>query len=129
MGISFKKPTIPEAAILASCKRLLTICKNKGQLDFVRLSTTGVPRVRNGRQFFTKNEAAGLPDLLIWLPNAKVLFVEVKSTIGRLSDVQEAFRARLEVFGHGVAVVRTVDDLEDALLANGVTQLWDGRLF
>lgn len=62
---------------------------------------------------------AGAPDICILLKNGKSLFVEVKSTIGRISPAQKIFHKRIIELGHEIIIARTIVDV--------VTQLYKNR--
>lgn len=51
----------------------------------------------------------GFPDLLV-MCEGRMLFIEVKSPEGRLSDNQAAFRDWCQAEGHAWALCRSVDD-------------------
>ena len=61
----------------------------------------------------------GFADLLV-LSQGRVLFLEVKSPRGRLSDAQARFRDDVRAQGFGWALVRSLDDALEALEAHGV---------
>lgn len=55
--------------------------------------------------------AKGQPDLVVIMPQGKVLFVELKNgKTGRQSPEQKQFAARLAEMGHKYEVWRTIDD-------------------
>lgn len=60
----------------------------------------------------------GFADLVV-LSQGKVMFLEVKSSTGRLRPAQEAFRDAVTEQGFGWALVRSVDDALGALRAHG----------
>ena len=60
----------------------------------------------------------GFADLMV-ISNGKVMFLEVKSSTGRLSTAQEEFRDAVKRQGFGWALVRSVDDAVTALCAHG----------
>ena len=62
----------------------------------------------------------GFADLMV-LCDSRVLFLELKSLMGRLSPEQEAFRDAVLAQGFGWALVRSVDDALGALAHNGFT--------
>ena len=62
----------------------------------------------------------GFADLLV-ISEGRVLFLEVKSTKGRLRPAQDAFREIVMAQGFGWALVRSVDDALAALADNGFT--------
>lgn len=60
----------------------------------------------------------GFADLVV-LSQGKVMFLEVKSSTGRLRPAQEAFRDTVTEQGFGWALVRSVDDALAALRQHG----------
>ncbi len=63
---------------------------------------------------------AGFADLIV-ISGGRVLFLEVKSTKGRLRPEQDAFRDTVLGQGFGWALVRSVDDALGALAHHGFT--------
>lgn len=62
----------------------------------------------------------GFPDLILFRPAIPVCgFVEVKVEGGKLSEAQGKTITWLQSLGHPVAVVRSIEDIEDTLLAWG----------
>ena len=57
----------------------------------------------------------GAPDIRIYSGNGRVVFVEVKSEIGKLSLYQERWKARAEEMGIQYFVVRKIGDLLEIL--------------
>jgi hypothetical protein len=53
----------------------------------------------------------GLPDRMILLPGARVIFVEVKTITGRLSPLQKQWQIWLGVLGFKVLVLRSKDQV------------------
>lgn len=56
----------------------------------------------------------GAPDLVIALPGGAVLWMEVKSPIGRVSENQILVHGLLNAAGHTCVVVRSIDDVRQA---------------
>ena len=56
---------------------------------------------------------AGLPDRMIFLPGSKVAFVELKSSIGRLSKLQEKVIAWMAVRGYDVEVLSSKQAVDE----------------
>ncbi len=63
---------------------------------------------------------AGIPDLVLVLPNGRSAFWEVKTDRGRLSFEQTVMSVRLGVLGHSYAVVRGIDDARKELEGLGI---------
>lgn len=61
----------------------------------------------------------GFADLIV-LSQGKVLFLEVKSTTGSLSDAQKVFRDAVQAQGFAWALVRSVEDALGALTEAGM---------
>lgn len=54
---------------------------------------------------------AGVADLVVLLPNARCVFLEVKTQRGKQSDNQEWFEKKVKSLGFEYYVVRSVDDV------------------
>lgn len=82
----------------------------------VALSEVGVVRRNNVGTFFTVDGrpiAVGIPgepDLTLFLPQGKVLFIEVKTPTGRQSAKQKHFQKRFEQLGYTYMIMRSADD-------------------
>lgn len=57
----------------------------------------------------------GLPDLCLICPKGKVIWIEVKSDKGVLSDAQRHIHGKLGGLGHSVFVCRSIDEVKEAL--------------
>ena len=57
----------------------------------------------------------GAPDLCVVLPQGRTLWLEVKSDKGRVSTNQIAVHGLFNSLGHPVPVVRSIDDVRQAL--------------
>jgi hypothetical protein len=80
-----------------------------------------VPNEANGRsavqqmQQISIGMRAGVADLIVVLPDGKVLFLEVKTPTGKQSENQVKFQNRVESLGHRYVIVRSVDDVSHAV--------------
>jgi Holliday junction resolvase-like predicted endonuclease len=92
-------PPIKEADILRQAR------------DYLRLKGWLVYRMQQGL-----GAHRGFPDLVA-VKAGQVLFVEVKTRTGRLSQHQEAFRDEIEGQGLRYIVVRSVEDIIAAVKA------------
>lgn len=109
----------PEAAI------------QKQIVDFIRVVAPEllVFAIPNGSQRTASGRPAnavygmvsGAPDLAVVCPTGKMLWLEVKSEKGRVSDAQLKFHWELEKRGHVCAVVRSIDEVKLAFKAMGIT--------
>ena len=63
---------------------------------------------------------AGVLDLVLVLPDARVAFWETKTPAGRISAAQHAFIDQLDRRGHSWALVRSIDDARRELAALGI---------
>lgn len=115
--ITYQVP-LSEAAILASCKRLLRSLH--GQLLFRRIHVMPIAVGTNLRQFRANDDMQGMPDLVIMLPRALTLWVEVKSSRGALTVHQKKFMEQMRSIGHYYFVVRDTRELESILKQFGV---------
>lgn len=55
---------------------------------------------------FDPGNMAGMPDRLLVLPGARVIWVEIKADRGVLSDLQMLRHVQLQAMGHEVAILR-----------------------
>lgn len=62
----------------------------------------------------------GAPDLVLWFPPGKSLCLEVKTEIGRVSESQWWFHAKLQWCGVPVVIVRSLEDAIEACKGMGV---------
>ncbi len=71
--------------------------------------------LRDGARRKAMGMAAGEPDLRIYLPGGRVVFIELKTNAGRLSPAQEWRQEQLRQLGHRVETVyaRTPRDAVD----------------
>jgi len=67
---------------------------------------------------------AGEPDLRVYGPGGRVLFVELKTPKGRMSDAQLTRHAALAALGHDVRVLRAGSGEEAAELVVGMVRKW-----
>lgn len=64
---------------------------------------------------FTSPARRGVPDRIVVLPGGRVMFVEVKSSRGVLSALQEIEISRLRDLGVRVEVVRSAAEVAEVL--------------
>ena len=64
--------------------------------------------------------AAGFSDLIVIAPGGKTLFLEVKTSSGKLSEAQKSFANDLQLMGHNYSVVRSIDDARVAFDRAGI---------
>jgi hypothetical protein len=77
-------------------------------------------RARFGAMRRASGVLTGFPDLTVWLPNGRVILWELKSEKGRISVAQSLVHARLAELGHGVELIRSLEDAMAALARAGV---------
>lgn len=107
-----KPPRREEAALQASVLRWLSL---KGIWHERR--NAGVLKV--GRRWIRLGTPGGA-DVMV-LHAGKVIFLELKASYGKLSAVQRAWGDRAVAAGAVYVVVRSLDALQEALAAEGVT--------
>lgn len=100
-----------EASLLRAVKRWLTL---RG-LWFLRVNA-GAATIA-GR--FVRMAAPGCADLLL-LHRGRAIWLELKAAAGRQRDSQKAFQAGVEQAGAVYLLVKSLDELEAALRAEGV---------
>lgn len=101
-----------EAQVLRQIRQYLDFLSSAGKLYYNRVTTQGKVYGNGVNQRFIPNgDMMGMPDLIIYLPFGKVMFVEVKGTRGVLSEGQENWKRRVEKLGHKYCVVHSLDEV------------------
>lgn len=77
-------------------------------------------RARFGAMRKASGATTGWPDLTVVMPNGRTVFVEMKSSVGRLSEAQRGVHAWLEAHGHVVVTGTSIDTVQEALARAGV---------
>ena len=100
-----------ESDIQKECLQLLQIAENQKQLYFIRCNVfSGKIKRANGTDGFIKQAKAGAPDIIICVDG---LFVglEIKTKIGKQSDLQKAAQIKIEKAGGKYFIIRSVRDM------------------
>jgi hypothetical protein len=102
----------------------------KAIVDYLRavLPHAIVSAIPNGSQRTASGRPAnavagllpGMPDLMVLLPQGRVIFFEVKAAKGRVSDNQLNIHMQMQPLDHVVAVVRSIDETRNALKIWGI---------
>lgn len=79
-------------------------------VQVVAVPNAGKRTVWAARQAKKEGMATGFPDMVILWPGAGVAFIELKISKGVVSPNQADWIARLDDYGHAVAVCRSVDE-------------------
>ena len=104
--------THPEHQIQCAIHRFLTI---EGIFHFA--VPNGEKRdVRVGARLKEEGVLPGVADLELVLPKGQHVYVEIKTSTGRLSPAQKAFREAVQGLGHSYVVWRSLDDCIDFLM-------------
>lgn len=72
----------------------------------------GMRNIREALKLKATGTLSGASDLIVILPNSKLLFVEVKTEIGIQSDVQKEFEKRVNELGYEYHLVRSLNDFK-----------------
>lgn len=89
----------------------------------IRLNSGTMTKEYKGKKYFIRGQAAGTPDLMAFkefetLPTdqqssyIELLFIEVKSAIGRPTAIQTAKMKELEEYGAKCIVATCIEDLQ-----------------
>lgn len=107
-----------EGAIVAACLEFLHYAgvtawrNNSGAVKYKNAS---------GASRFLRYGKVGSADIIGWMPDGRFLGVECKTSTGRLSETQKVWLAELRKSGGVAVVARSVDDLIEAMSAEGIT--------
>lgn len=118
---------LEEEIHLAIAQYLDLVIKRPSRWHTVEVSNqaSGGAAINRQKKLKAKGVRTGWPDILImarggYVTNTKLIFLEVKSAKGKLSDKQEALHIELREDGHYVFVVRSVDEVKSILKELGV---------
>jgi len=75
--------------------------------------------LRQGQLQKARGIKRGLPDMMVWAPGY-FCGIELKAGKNDTTDAQDGFAAAMAALQHGYAVVRSVEQLGDALEARGI---------
>jgi hypothetical protein len=82
--------------------------------------------LRQGQMQKARGIKRGLPDVMVWSPGY-FLGIELKSGKNSTTDAQDGFAEAMARNQHGYAVVRSVEQLGEALQQHGIGLLWGWR--
>jgi hypothetical protein len=77
-------------------------------------------QARFGQARKASGVTAGFPDLTLCLRDGRTAYIEMKSSVGRLSQAQLGIHAWLEQHGHIVVTGTSIETVQAALAAKGV---------
>ena len=103
MKLKVKEKDVQRAVIdYLKLRKLMVIRINSGSFTVRR---------KDGSAGFVRGAEAGTADILAFSPPS-VIWVECKSSVGKLTESQEAFREKVESLGHIYIVARGIEDVE-----------------
>jgi len=97
-----------ESKIVTAICQYLQFEENLGRLYHIR-NNSGAYKVGNR---FIRFGKAGSSDIIIFLPNGKTIFAEVKTEKGKQNKNQINFQASIEKLGFEYHIVRKPSDIE-----------------
>lgn len=111
------KAIIPERLIHQQIVRYLRQFKhNFFHIQNERVNLTKIQQINR----YNMGVVAGCPDICVILDKGKTLWIEVKSTNGRIQDSQKQFHQMLKNLGHHVIIARDVCTVITALHDYGI---------
>lgn len=72
----------------------------------------GSRNVVEAKKLKTTGTMAGVADLTVLLPNARIIFVELKTNIGKQSDVQLKFENKVKNLNFEYHLIRTIEEFK-----------------
>lgn len=106
------KNIIPERVIHQQIVRYLRQFKhNFFHIQNERVNLTKIQQINR----YNMGVTAGCPDICVILDKGKTLWIEVKSTNGRIQESQKQFHLMLKKLGHNVIIARDVFTVINAL--------------
>jgi len=64
-----------------------------------------------GKMIHTPSPLRGIPDLQVITPHGRVIWIELKTPDGVVSDYQKEFHTKLTNFGQNVFVLRSLEEV------------------
>lgn len=114
-----KKRTVknrPEQELQKSCVIWLEMQRRVGKLTYFHVPNGGKRSKREAWILKGLGVRAGVPDLVIGFPGGRTLYVELKAPTGSsVSQAQKEFHEELTRMGFVVNIVRTLDQLMNAV--------------
>lgn len=125
-AIMIEMPKLSEADIKKGCIDYLQYQQNLGRLVYLRLNAGDfVVLNKDGSHRMIKGCQAGTTDILVLTNNGRYdapnkfhcipIFIELKSTKGRTSPAQNAFKILVEAQGASYFIIRSVEKLMEVL--------------
>lgn len=78
----------------------------------------GARNVIEAKKFKSTGLLAGVSDLILILPNGKIIFLELKTETGKQSETQIDFEKRISELGHEYHICRSLEQLKQILCNN-----------
>jgi hypothetical protein len=110
----------PEEQLQRSVIDLLRLYEARGLLLVCHVGNGGRRTRAEAGVMKAMGVRAGVSDLLIWADGGRCFGVELKAGSGKLSPAQTFWHATVTALGHRVYVVRSLDEMEAVLRAEGV---------
>ena len=101
---------IIQEQIVAYLRRRWCVPIDTDVMDGNKWATNDMARIKYINMHKARGYTNGQPDLVVLLPQGKVLLVEVKTPYGRQSDAQKAYQKAAENMGHKYIIWRSLDD-------------------
>lgn len=115
---------IKESEISKAISDYLQLLENQGKLLFIRNNSfAGTIMRKDGSKGYVKNNKPGASDFIVWIPgrgadrwlHLDTIFLEVKSSSGKLLGDQLAFEQQVKRLGGQYHVVRSVEEVQKIL--------------
>ena len=108
-------PSLPkqkESHIVTAILTYLSYEEAKGNLYALRINAGAIISSNGG---FVRLARTGVSDIIIFLKGGRTIFIEAKTSKGKMSPGQITFRETIEKLGYAYHVVRSVDDVINIL--------------
>jgi hypothetical protein len=108
------KTLTPEKQVQTECMNYLAYLERSGKVYHYRTQSGAVNTVRrDGSKGFMKTGRAGTPDITCCDNQGRWIGIEVKSKIGKLSEIQKITSEMVEKLGGIYLVVRSLSELQE----------------
>jgi len=118
MTSNAKLPRAKESEIMSAVSRVLMLYENRGELKHIR-NNSGATRIKsnnsNPNDRFIRFGRAGSPDFFLFMPEGRVVHLEVKAEKGKQSTSQLLWQNDVEQLGHHYAIIRSVSEVVELI--------------
>jgi len=90
-------------------------CQMQGKGLIFAVPNGGSRNIIEAKKLKATGTMAGVADLIILLPNRKTIFVELKTDVGKQSEVQKIFETKVVNLGFDYYIIRSLEQFKELI--------------